>query len=489
MPDEELRLLIVDTAAEARSVREMLESTNGPRFNIQVAENLVAALNALAHQSFDIILVELVLADAQGLATFETIQRHAHGLPIVIYTGTANESQALTAVERGAQDYLIKGKPSSQAFMRVLQYSVARHRRVAEFVKIELVEAKVIGFLAVKGGVGATTIATHFSVELARQTRAKVLLMDLDMSGRSAALLLKANAPYSVADAATNLHRLDTDFWERIVCKTACHGLELLQAPGAVGCFDQISGERVRHVLRFARTLYPFIVVDLGRACPVSLRLLEELREIYVVTTGGMVEMYETSRVLKRLSRLGFTNNQIRMIINRVSGPNFVTRSAIEKALGHSACWTLSDYSSEIEEAYSSGNFIEKASSLRRQCELLVARSLGTSKDAALTQPPFWSTALDSLLGLFSSVSPGGRASAPNAAHRKQPLSIPLEPETPAAASDIPSSAQENHQRLSSSVVHGGLESAPSVQCRPQPLSVAAEPETPAAARDEHSVE
>jgi hypothetical protein len=202
-----------------------------------------------------------------------------------------------------------------------------------------------------------------------------------------------------------------------------------------------------------------------------------------------MVEMYETSRVLKRLSSLGFTNNQIRMIINRVSGPNFVTRSAIEKALGHSACWTLSDYSSEIEAAYSSGNFIEKASSLRRQCELLVARSLGTSKDAALTQPPFWSTALDSLLRLFSSVSPGGRESAPNAAHRKQPLSIPLEPETPATASDISSSAQENLQRLSCSVVHDGLESAPSVQCRPQPLNVAAEPETPAAARDEHSVE
>ena len=126
-----------------------------------------------------------------------------------------------------------------------------------------------------------------------------------------------------------------------------------MQAPGAVGSFDQISGERVRHVLRFTRSLYPYIVVDLGRACPISLRLLEELSEIYVVTTGGMVEMYETSRVLKRLTSLGFTENQVRMIINRVSGPNFVTRSAIEKALGHTACWTLSDYSGELDSASS----------------------------------------------------------------------------------------------------------------------------------------
>ena len=319
--------------------------------------------------------------------------------------------------------------------MRVLQYSVARHRRAAEFVTAEVVEAKVIGFLAVKGGVGATTIATHFSVELARQTRAKVLLMDLDMSGRSAALLLKADARYSVADAATNLHRLDADFWDRIVFKTG-YGCDLLQAPGAVGALDQISGERVRHVLRFARSMYPYIVVDLGRACPISLRLLEELSEIYVVTTSGMLEVYETSRVLSKLSSLKLPEHQIRLIINRASGPSFVTRPAIEKALGATACWTLSDYSSELEEAYVSGNFIDRASSLRRQSELLVKRSLGAQKDTAVTQPRFWSSALGSLQRLLSAVSPGARETARGSIGLAQPAAgmPPAALRTPTAA-------------------------------------------------------
>src|SRR3974390_1258923 len=122
MPDTELKLLIVDTAEDARTVRERIESAAGPRFSVHAAETLVLALNALARHSFDVVLVGLALAGSQGLATFETIQRHAHGLPIVIHTGTANEAQALNAVERGAQDYLIKGKPSAQALVRVLQY-------------------------------------------------------------------------------------------------------------------------------------------------------------------------------------------------------------------------------------------------------------------------------------------------------------------------------------------------------------------------------
>ena len=121
MPETELKLLIVDNADDARTVREMIESTAGPRFHIETAETLVSALNVLARHSFDVVLMELVLTDSQGLATFETIQRHSHGVPIVIHTGMANEIQALTAVERGAQDYLMKGKPGCQALVRVLQ--------------------------------------------------------------------------------------------------------------------------------------------------------------------------------------------------------------------------------------------------------------------------------------------------------------------------------------------------------------------------------
>jgi hypothetical protein len=160
--------------------------------------------------------------------------------------------------------------------------------------------------------------------------------------------------------------------------------------------------------------------VDLGRAGPTSLRLLEELSEVYVVTTSGMLEVYETSRVLNKLQSLKLTENQLRLIINRVAGPSFVTKPAIEKALGHSACWTLPDYSSELEDAYSSGNFIDQARSLRRQCEQLVARSLGTPKDDPVTQPSFWSSSLDSLRRVFSPVSSDGRNGARSVGNREK---------------------------------------------------------------------
>ena len=379
MTAREVRLLVVDNAKDALAVREMLEGADGFVVRVQCAESLVAALTALAHHTFDAVLVELSLPDSEGLATFETIQRHARDVPIVIYTGTANESLALSSVERGAQDYLLKGKVTSAALVRVLQYSIARSQSLNPSRKPENPEAKVIGFLAAKGGVGATTVATHFSVEMRRQTRAKVLLMDMDCSSRSAAFLLKTESPYSVVDAAMNLHRLDADYWKGVVAATP-GGLDLLQAPGAAGFTDQPSGERVRHVLRFAKALYGYIVVDLGRLNPVTLSLLEEVNDVYVVTTNGLPEMYEAGRVLKRLGDLGFTDSQVRLVFNRVSKSAFALGPEVEKALGHPVFWTLGDYSREMENAYAEGRFLDEGLTLRKQVALLVAKTLGVEQ-------------------------------------------------------------------------------------------------------------
>jgi Flp pilus assembly CpaE family ATPase len=377
----EVRLLIVDNANDTRAVLKLLEGVDRVLVRTQCAETLVSALNALAQGTFDAVLVELSLPDSEGLATFETIQRHARDLPIVIHTSAANETLALTAVERGAQDYLIKGRLTSAALVRVLQYSIARRQSLAQSGKAETEEGKVIGILAAKGGVGATTLACHFGEELRRQTGGKVLLMDLDSSARSVAFLLKIESRYSVVDAAMDLHRLDGDYWKRLVAATP-GGLDVLPPPGAAGFVDQPSGERVRHVLRFVKTLYEFIVVDLGRLNPNIVSLLGEVGEVYVVTTDGLPEMYEAGRVLAKLRELEFADSRVRLVFNRTSKSALISEADIEKALGHPVFWTLGDYSREMGDAYAEGRFLDEGLTLRKQMARLVAKARGVEQKA-----------------------------------------------------------------------------------------------------------
>jgi pilus assembly protein CpaE len=206
--------------------------------------------------------------------------------------------------------------------------------------------------------------------------------MDLDSSARSVAFLLKIESPYSVVDAAMDLNRLDGDYWKRLVAATP-GGLDVLPPPGAAGFVEQPSGERVRHVLRFVKTLYEFIVVDLGRLNPYTMSLLGEVGEVYVVATDGLPEMYEAGRVLTKLRDLGFADARVRLVLNRTSKSALVSGADIEKALGHPVFWTLGDYSREMGDAYAEGRFLDEGLALRKQMARLVAKALGVEQKAA----------------------------------------------------------------------------------------------------------
>jgi Flp pilus assembly CpaE family ATPase len=371
-------LLIEDNPGDARLVQEMLADSDASSFRVHNAASLLAALDALAHDSFDVALVDLSLPDSNGLETLLTVQRHAPSLPIVALTGLKSDSMALAAVERGAQDYLVKGTLTTESLVRALQYAMVRRHSSSGPADAQL--ATVVGFLGAKGGTGVTTIACHCTLELQRQTKKKVLLIDLDTSSASASFLMDAHSECTIADAAMNLHRLDPSFWNNLVCSTA-HGVDLLQSPGAKRSYELLNGERVRHVLRFARALYGYIVVDLGRLNAVSLNLTGEVSELFVVTTPEIPSLYEAGYVLKKLLEPGIAGGRTQLILNRLlkGGPS--STSDFEQALGHPVCATIGDCSREVHEAYGNGQFLDERLPLRKQTRQLVAKLLGAAEE------------------------------------------------------------------------------------------------------------
>jgi len=369
-------LLIEDNLGDARLVQEMLSEAGSSAFRLHTVDCLLAALDALAHDAFDVALVDLSLPDSNGLETLLTIQRHAPGLPVVALTGLDSDSMALAAVERGAQDYLVKGSLTTGSLVRALHYAVVRRHNAPRSVEAE--PATVVGVLGAKGGVGATTIACHYAIALERQTKKKVLLVDLDTSAASASFLMKASAEFTIAEASTNLHRLDASFWERLICATS-HGVDLLRSPGAMGFQEQLDGERVRHVLRFARGLYGYVVVDLGRLNALTLSLIEEIGGLLLVTTPELPSLFETGRILKKLNELGAPSQSTHLVLNRSSKAAPCSVMDLTRAFGHPVAATFGDCTSELHWAYSDGKFLNEPNQLSKQVHQLVAKLLGVT--------------------------------------------------------------------------------------------------------------
>jgi PAS domain S-box-containing protein len=141
-------LLVEDNPGDVRLLQEILRDASSVRCQITPAMSLAAAIQQLSLVEaicFDVILLDLSLPDSQGLASFLNLHRRAANIPIVVLTGSDDETLALTAMQQGAQDYLIKGQVDSNLLLRSIRYAIERERTEAALrqTKIEL-ERRVI---------------------------------------------------------------------------------------------------------------------------------------------------------------------------------------------------------------------------------------------------------------------------------------------------------------------------------------------------------
>ena len=121
-------LLIEDDPGDARTVREMLYEVNSTRFHLTHVDRVSHAVQLLGQVSFDAVLLDLGLPDAEGLDAVKPICGAAPDVPIIVLSGMEHEHLAVHAVQLGAQDYLVKGLGTGNVIARSIRYAIERKR-------------------------------------------------------------------------------------------------------------------------------------------------------------------------------------------------------------------------------------------------------------------------------------------------------------------------------------------------------------------------
>ena len=121
-------LLIEDNPADAVLVREMLRIALGDGFELVQAGRVEEACRELDDGGVSCVLLDLSLPDADGLDALTRVQTSAANVPVVVLTGRDDERLALSAVQQGAQDYLIKGRVDEGLISRSIRYAIERKR-------------------------------------------------------------------------------------------------------------------------------------------------------------------------------------------------------------------------------------------------------------------------------------------------------------------------------------------------------------------------
>ncbi|MCU4801999.1 GAF domain-containing protein [Halobacteria archaeon HArc-gm2] len=136
-------LLIEDNPGDARLFEEMLRETaelprrtdagnSGDALSFAHEQRLDDGLDALAAGDADVVLLDLNLPDSTGLDTLATVVDETGMLPVIVLTGLDDREVGIQAIERGAQDYLVKDNVTSDLLVRSIHHALERNRQDRE---------------------------------------------------------------------------------------------------------------------------------------------------------------------------------------------------------------------------------------------------------------------------------------------------------------------------------------------------------------------
>jgi signal transduction histidine kinase/CheY-like chemotaxis protein len=124
------RISIVDDSEVDRATyRRYLESA--PNFDCQIVdcESAEAALELCTRDCPDAILLDYLLPGTNGLELLQELTEKLGSLPVIIMlTGQGSEAVAVSAMKRGAQDYLIKGQLTAQTLVNAVTNALTERK-------------------------------------------------------------------------------------------------------------------------------------------------------------------------------------------------------------------------------------------------------------------------------------------------------------------------------------------------------------------------
>jgi pilus assembly protein CpaE len=366
--------VVIETKELWQEVQACLQGLN-TRILLEQAQigDWTAFLEKLERLRPDALLVDFTRLQEPYEGLIARIKETTVAPQVVAVHKSAEPETILTVIRAGADEYVYPPLASNlpRALERIAAGCEKQRQGAAK------TNGKVYGFFSAKGGCGATTIACHAAVELARQTNQETLLADFDLDAGLIGFLMKSKSPYSVLDAMGNTHRLDVNYWRALI-SNGTPKLQVIRAPGVTVGREEPKQEDLRTVLRFVRFQYDWTIVDLGRGLnPLVLSGLEEVDEAFLVTTLDVPALHQVKQIVQTLLDNGYGRARLRMVLNRVPKSPDVMPAELEKLLGIPAYAMLPDDYASIYEAYAEGQLLSANTNLGRQLARLAAKIAG----------------------------------------------------------------------------------------------------------------
>jgi pilus assembly protein CpaE len=295
----------------------------------------------------------LIAANLPGVDGFTVVSRlrmedgPSTHTPVILLLAENEASDRGKALRSGADDYLMKPFHPAELMAR-MRSLLSRYvpadagplpaPRPAPAVAAPAPRrkeqpARVLMFYGAKGGVGTTTIAINSAIALHKELGRRVCLVDANLQfGDHRVFMDLGMDKLSVVDLTT-AQGFDLDLISHVVIKHES-GIDLLLAPPSPEMAELVTADHLPQIMEQMGMEYDYIILDVDkRLDEINLRLMDAAHTLCVVMTADLPCLKNVRLVLEAAGHLGYTDDKVRLILNRSNAFTGINVKNAESAL------------------------------------------------------------------------------------------------------------------------------------------------------------
>lgn len=215
---------------------------------------------------------------------------------------------------------------------------------------------RLVVFMGCKGGNGTSFVASNMAHIIATEHDRSCALVDLDLQCGDASFYLSSGTnTNTLSDLTRQIDRLDAQLLNSCL-HAVTPRLNLLAAPNDLESAVAISAQDIDKVLSLVRSLHDHVLVDLPRGLnALSLKVLDMADVVYVVMQNNTPDVRDAQRLISMMRSLGYSDNKLRLLVNRHEPDGWVSLGELEKTVGLKVSRTIAHNAQWVGEALHTG--------------------------------------------------------------------------------------------------------------------------------------
>lgn len=203
-------------------------------------------------------------------------------------------------------------------------------------------KANIISVFSNKGGIGKTTIASNLALELAKITKEKVLLLDLNFQLGDVTTFLDLKPSFNISYFFQNIDKINEEFLLSTLERYKNTDLYVLADSPYFKRVEGVTPVRLAKLFNALRETFSYIVID-AESCfdEKNITALTESDLIFLVTIANLPALRNSQRCLELFDKLGFDENKTQILLNRYMENDEVSVKDIENVLNKKLYWKI----------------------------------------------------------------------------------------------------------------------------------------------------